>query len=271
MSQTLAGRIAFLTLLPLSIGELKKADKLPHTAEELIFKGSYPRLHHDSIDPPIFAESYIRTYVERDVRDLLKITSLLDFQKFIRLCAARIGQLLEISNLAKDAGVSIQTAKAWLSVLEASYVIFLLQPFYRNLNKRVIKSPKLYFYDTGLACHLLRITSADDVYDHYLKGNLFESMVVSDFYKKQFHNAFAPNVYFWKSKSGLEIDCLLEEGAKLIPVEIKTSQTIQSDKFDHLIKWADLAKTPIERGKIIYGGDEDQVRSQGSIISWKNL
>ncbi|MGC1878721.1 MAG: ATP-binding protein [Rhabdochlamydiaceae bacterium] len=271
VNQTLAGRVALMTLLPLSIEELREAGKLPSSATEAIFQGFYPRVHHHSVDPIIFAESYIRTYVERDVRDIQQITSLLEFQKFMRLCAARIGQLLDLTDLSKDAGISLQTVKSWLSVLEASYIIFLLQPHHTNFNKRLVKMPKLYFYDTSLACNLLRLTNPDDVYDHYLRGGLFESMILSDFLKKRYHHGLPPNVYFWRDKSGHEIDCLLEEGKQLNPIEIKSSATIQMEMFDGLVKWCHWAEIPPGSGTIVYAGEEKQTRQQGNILSWRFL
>lgn len=271
VSQTLAGRIALCTLLPFSIEELRGADKLPATAMEAVFQGFYPRVHHNLLDPVVFAESYVRTYVERDVRDIQQITSLLEFQKFMRLCAARIGQLLDLTDLSKDAGISLATVKAWLSVLEASYIIFLVQPHHVNFNKRIVKTPKLYFYDTALACNLLRITSADDVYSHYLKGGLFESMILSDFLKKRYHHALPPNVYFWRDKLGHEIDCLLEEGSRLNPIEIKSSATLQKEMFEGLAKWCDLAGIETSSGTLVYGGDEKLIRKTGAAVPWKLL
>lgn len=271
LSQTLAGRVALLTLLPFSIEELRDASKLPNTAAEAIFRGFYPRGYHHPIDPVVFAESYIRTYVERDVRDIQQITSLLEFQKFMRLCAARIGQLLDLTDLSKDAGISLVTVKSWLSVLEASYIIFLVQPHHANFNKRLVKMPKLYFYDTSLACNLLRITSADAVYEHYLRGGLFESMILSDYLKKCYHHGLPPNVYFWRDKLGNEVDCLLEEGARLTPIEIKSSATIQSDMFNGLVKWCDLAQISPSSGTIVYAGEEKLERKQGKVLSWKML
>ncbi len=271
VNQTLAGRVALTTLLPLSIEELREASRLPSTAEEAIFQGFYPRVHHHSTDPIVFAESYIRTYVERDVRDMQKIASLLEFQKFMRLCAARIGQLLDLTDLSKDAGISLQTVKSWLSLLEASYIIFLLPPHYANFNKRLVKMPKLYFYDPSLACHLLRLTKPDDVYSHYLRGGLFESMILSDFLKKRFHHALPANVYFWRDKLGNEVDCLLEEGSSLAPFEVKSSATIRSEMFEGLAKWCDLAGIPPASGTVIYAGEERQDREQGKILSWKML
>lgn len=271
LSQTLAGRVALLTLLPFSIEELREASKLPATAAEAIFRGFYPRGYHHFVDPVVFAESYIRTYVERDVRDIQQVTSLLEFQKFMRLCAARIGQLLDLTSLSKDAGISLPTVKSWLSVLEASYIIFLLQPHHVNFNKRLVKMPKLYFYDTSLACHLLRITSADDVYEHYLRGGLFESMILSDLLKKRYHQALPPNIYFWRDKSGHEIDCLIEEGTRLIPMEIKSSATVQPDLFHGLLKWCELAGVPSSTGTLIYAGEENLERKWGQLLSWKSL
>lgn len=271
VSQTLAGRVGLTTLLPLSIEELRNAQALPATAMEAIFRGFYPRVYQDSVDPVVFSESYMRTYVERDVRDIKQITSLTEFQKFLRLCAARIGQLLNLSSLATEAGLSLATVKSWLSVLEASYIIFLLQPHHVNLNKRLVKMPKLYFYDTSLACHLLRITNPDDVYDHYLRGGLFESMIISDLLKKRYHHALPPNAYFWRDKVGNEVDCLLEEDSRIRPIEIKSSATIQSEMFDGLIKWSEWTKTSPEKGVIIYGGDEEQKRTHGHLLPWSLL
>jgi predicted AAA+ superfamily ATPase len=271
VSQTLAGRVALMTLLPLSIEELRESSQLPKTAQEAIFRGFYPRIYHDAIDPVVFAESYMRTYVERDVRDILRITSLLEFQKFMRLCAARIGQLLDLTDLSKDAGISLPTVKSWLSVLEASYIIFLLQPHHTNFNKRLVKMPKLYFYDTSLACNLLRLTNADDVYDHYLRGGLFESMILSDFLKKRYNQGLPPNVYFWRDKLGNEIDGLLEEGRQLTPIEIKSSATLQSEMFDGLVKWCHLAEVNPGSGTLIYAGEESQIRKQGNALPWSLL
>lgn len=271
VNQTLAGRVALMTLLPLSIQEMRQAQILPSTAVQAIFRGSYPRVYAQSADPVIFAESYMRTYVERDVRDIQQITSLLKFQKFMRLCAARIGQLLDLTNLSKEAGISLPTVKAWLSILEASYIIFLLQPHHANFSKRVVKMPKLYFYDTSLACHLLRLTNADDVYDHYLRGGLFESMILSDYLKKRFHHGLPPNVYFWRDKIGNEVDCILEEGSRLTPIEIKSSATIQSEMFEGLNKWCNWAGVDPSLAQVVYAGEENQTRKQGQIVSWKVL
>lgn len=271
VNQTLAGRVAITTLLPLSIEELREAHLLPENASVAIFKGFYPRVHQDHIDAVVFSESYVRTYVERDVRDIRNITSLADFQKFMRLCAGRIGQLLNLTSLATEAGISLATCKSWLSLLEASYIIFFLQPHHVNFNKRLVKMPKLYFYDTALACHLLRLTHCDDVFDHYLRGGLFESMVIADLLKKRYHRGLPPNLYFWRDKMGHEIDCILEERGALTAIEIKSSSTITSEMFEGLHKWAELSQTDIKNGLLIYAGNEEQKRSIGHLLSWKLL
>ena len=271
ISQTLAGRIALTTLLPLSIEELRNAGKLPETAVKAIFQGFYPRVYQNKLDVVVFAESYIRTYIERDVRDVKHVTSLSDFQRFMRLCAARTGQLLNISSLSIESGLSIPTVKAWLSILEATYVIFLLQPHHVNYNKRLVKMPKLYFYDTSLACSLLRLTNADDVYDHYLRGGLFESMILSNILKNRYHRGLPPNAYFWRDKAGTEIDCILEEGSRITPIEIKSSETITAGMFDGLIKWIELSEIDPGIAGLIYGGFDNQERNQIRISSWRSI
>lgn len=270
ISQTLAGRIALTTLLPFSIEELQNANKLPPTATEALFKGFYPRVHNHSLDPVIFYESYSRTYLERDVRDIKNIASLSDFQRFMKLCAGRIGQLLNLSSLATEAGLSLPTVKSWLSILEASYVIFLLQPYHVNFNKRLVKMPKLYFYDSALACSLLNITNPSDVYNYYQRGSLFESMVVSNFLKNRYHRGLPPNLYFWRDKLGNEIDLIIENGSCIEAVEIKSSETINSNLFDGLIKWAHITGNK-ENSTLVYAGSENQIRTPGNVLSWSCL
>lgn len=270
VSQTLAGRVAYMTLLPFSIEELRHANVLPEDFTEALFQGFYPRIYQDHVDPVVFAESYMRTYVERDVRDIKQITSLADFQKFMRLCAGRIGQLLNISSLANEAGLSIPTVKSWISVLEATYVIFLLQPYHENFNKRIVKMPKLYFYDTALAAHLLRLTHAQDIYEHYSRGALFESMVISDLIKSRYHRGVPPHAYFWRDKSGNEVDCLLDQGQKVVPIEIKSAATIHSDMFEGLEKWQKITDSS-DPGILIYAGHESQHRKGFQVLSWRGL
>lgn len=270
INQTLAGRIALFTLLPLSITELRDAKLLPTTIEEFVFKGQYPQIYAYDIDPADAYPDYIRTYVERDIRSLRNITDLSVFQKFIGLCAGRIGQLLNVSSLANDTGISLATAKAWLSLLEASYIIFLLQPYHVNVGKRLVKTPKLYFYDSGLACSVLGIESADQLAQHYLRGGLVETVIISELFKERYNQGRMPRLYFWRDKLGHEIDCLAISGTKQIPMEIKAGKTVSNDYFDGLNYWYDLFNTKHD-GIVFYAGNENQQRSAGKLVSWSSI
>lgn len=271
ISQTLAGRIALTTLLPLSLGELQDASLLSNDLESTLFQGFYPSVYAKKMEAADWIPNYIQTYVERDVRDLKQITDLILFQKFIQLCAGRIGQILDLTSIGNDCGISAHTVRSWLSVLEASYIIFLLQPHYKNFSKRLIKSPKLYFYDSGIACHLLSIRSPKDLFTHYLRGGIFESMILSDLLKQRYNAGLASNLYFWRDKSGHEVDCILEEGESLVPIEIKSGETLSADFFASLVKWNQLAERDPARSYVVYGGSEQQIRSQGTAIGWRQL
>ncbi len=270
ISQSLAGRVALLTLLPLSIKELKDATLLTDDSDVSIFKGGYPDIFSRNILPAEFYPNYTKTYVERDVRQLTNVSNLSDFQKFMGLCAGRIGQILNISSLADSCSISVSTAKSWLSILEASYIIYLIQPHSQNFNKRLIKSPKLYFYDTGLACWLLKIGSIEQLSEHYLRGGLFESLIISEFYKAFYNNGKEPSIYFWRDSHGREVDCLLDYGTRLIPIEIKSGRTINQRFFDGLGYWCDIAQINPENGYVVYGGTQEQSRSSGNVVSWQN-
>jgi len=271
INQTLAGRIALITLLPLSLEELKENSILTSSIEETLFKGFYPSLFARKIDLNDWMLSYIQTYIERDVRNIKQITDLSIFQKFLKLCAGRVGQLLDLTSIGNDCGISANTVRSWISVLEATYVIFLLHPHYKNFSKRLIKSPKLYFYDVGIACHLLSIQSPNELITHYLRGGLFESMILSEIIKQRFNAGSLPNIYFWRDKSGIEIDCILEKGSNLIPIEIKSAETINQDFFSNIVKWNLLSKNDPSNSFVIYGGDEKQIRSQATALSWHQL
>jgi len=275
ITQSLAGRVAMITLLPLSISELTKAGMLPDSYEELIVRGEYPRIYKtNSLLPQEWYPSYIKNYVERDVRQIVNIENLNAFQQFVGLCAGRIGQLLNLSSLGNDCGISHTTARAWLSLLEASYIIFLLQPYYVNFSKRIIKSPKIYFYDTGLACSLLRINSADQLKEHYLRGGLFESLMVSELIKNRYNKAQEPNIYFWRDSQGNEIDVLIEKANSYIPVEIKSGYTVSSNFFKSFEYWQGITQESpkkAEKGIIVYAGNDEQERMQGKVINWKNI
>lgn len=271
ISQTLAGRTAVLRLLPFSIAELQPNVPPFEQYESLIFKGGYPRLYDRDIPPTDFYPSYIQTYVERDVRLVKNIGDVNAFIQFTQLCAGRIGQLLNYTALANDAGVSPNTAKAWLSVLESSYILYRLQPFHRNFNKRLVKSPKLYFYDTGLACSLLGLRDESQVNLHYMKGALFEDLVITEFVKRNFHCGEYHLPYFWQDRYGREIDCLLVEGENITPVEIKSGKTMTEGYFDNLGYWRQLTGRAEKQGYVVYGGDQSMQTSAGAFISWRHL
>ena len=269
ISQSLAGRVAYLQLLPFSLSELKHSVEIAD-GDEMIFKGLYPPVYDRGIPPDKWFQNYIRTYIERDVRQLKNISNLSVFEKFIRLCAGRCGQLLNLSSLAIETGVDHKTIASWIGVLESSFIIHLLRPHHQSFNKRLVKMPKLYFYDTGLVCSLLSIRSKEQVREHPLRGNLFENFIVGELIKERFNRGLLSNLYFWRDNSGNEIDVILDEAGSLYPIEIKSGKTITSDYFKGLLFWNKLI--PDVGGSVIYGGDTDQNRSNGmQVISWLNL
>jgi len=270
ISQSLAGRVAILTLLPLSINERKENKLLTNNSSSSIYYGGYPRIFEQGLMPSEWYPQYILNYIERDVRQIANVGDISAFQRFIKLCAGRIGQLLNISSLASDCGISPNTAKSWLSILEASYIVFLLQPHFKNFNKRLMKSPKLYFYDTGIACNLLELKSEEAVASHYLRGGLFESMIISDLMKGYYNQGERSSLYFWRDSHGNEVDCIIDKGIELIPIEIKAGETIDLSYFKGLDYWNNLAKSDLENGYVIYAGNENQSRSKGNIVSWVN-
>lgn len=270
ITQTLAGRMAVLTLLPLSISELESADLLPAKFETLIHKGSYPRAHAEKVSIERLYSNYLRLYVERDVRQIRNVSDLSTFQKFMKLCAGRIGQELNLTALGNDCGINHNTAKAWISLLEASYVLFLLYPFYKNFGKRLVKSPKLYFIDTGIACSLLKITSAEQITDHYLRGSLFESLIMSDFLKQQYNREQQPNIYFWRDQGQHEIDCIVDEQPYPAAVEIKSGKTIATDFFKELEYWKNITENAKGSSYLIYGGTESQPWPQAKVLGWQS-
>jgi hypothetical protein len=263
ISQSLAGRVGYLYLLPLSINELPK-HKL--SVNEQIHKGFYPAIYEQEgqTDVSKYYLNYIRTYIERDVRLIRNVTDLYAFERFLRLCAGRTGQMLNMNSLAVETGVDNKTIGAWLSVLEASFVVFRLQPYHRNYNKRMVKMPKLYFYDTGVASALLGIENPDQLALHPFRGGLFENMVVVDFLKSRYNKGKPNNLYFWRDSLGTEIDLLVEQANSLLPIEIKSGQTITDDYFKSMSAW--LRISGMEKGWVIYAGDEKQVRSNGITV-----
>ncbi len=271
ISQSLAGRVARISLLPFSFVELQNAKREPRRVSEMLFKGSYPPVYDRKIEPGIWYDNYVSTYLERDVRQLINVRDLATFQRFLKMCAARSGQLLNLSMMANDCGITHNTAKAWISVLEASYIVHLLKPHHKNFNKRLIKSQKLYFYDSGLAAWLQNIQTIDQLDIHPARGHLFETWVVSEVLKERFNRGFSSNVFFWRDSSGNEIDLIIEEGSLLQPVEIKSGRTIAGDFFNNLDKYMNLAGDRATHPALIYGGKDNHERGGIRVVSWQNI
>ena len=271
ISQTLAGRVGVLTLLPFSLTELKTAGLLKKGFEQTGFTGFYPRIFDKKIPAALFYPSYLQTYVQRDVLQLIKIADISLFTKFIRLIAGRVGQLINFSTLASDVGVAVNTIKAWISVLEASYIILLLKPHHQNFTKRLVQQPKIYFYDTGLLCYLLGIENAKQVDTHFARGHIFENLVLIDLLKNKLNNGQQGNLYFWRDKNGKEVDCIIESEGKFWPVEIKSSQTKSIHFFDGLNYYRSLAKLKSKQSFVVYAGKEKLITKNGFLIPWDSM
>jgi len=270
ISQSLAGRVSLFNLLPFSFQEIHSKFPIAENYLPTLFKGAYPRLYDQSLEPYEWYPSYIQSYIERDVRQILNVKDINKFQTFVKLCAGRIGQLFNASSIATEIGVDYKTVQSWLSILEASFIIFLLPPYYKNFNKRLVKSPKLYFYDTGLACSLLGIHSAEDLLTHFLKGELFESFIMAELFKQKYHKNLQIDFYYWRDNAGHELDCLIEDGVQLHAVEIKSGTTIHPDFFKGLNFWQQLTGAEAKNCFLVYGGQDEQQRSQGHILGWNN-
>lgn len=282
VGQTLAGRAAVLELLPFSVAELAGRDglapadlgdpaRLPAAAaigtlDDLLFAGLFPPIHDRGLEPQVWLESYVRTYVERDVRTLGGIGDLDTFTRFLALCAGRSGQLLNLSSLGADAGVSHTTARAWLSILRASYVLELLPPHHESFNKRVVKTPKLHFLDVGLLCHLLGIREAGQIRTHPLRGAIFETFVVSELRKLFLHHAQRPPLFFFRDTNGREVDVIVDLGTTRLPVEVKVGETIATDALRGLDQYLGLSGGV--RGVLVWGGNECYVRGRHLLRAW---
>lgn len=287
ISQSLAGRSAILHLLPLSLSELEgrspfPLDKLGHDLPEgrqespsdvmeVLWRGFYPRIHDKGLDPATWYSGYYQTYVERDVREVINVGDLESFGRFVRLCAGRNGQLLNLTSLGNDCGIAHTTASRWLSILEASFLIRLLRPYHANFGKRLIKSPKLYFLDTGLLCYLLRIQSPEDLRLHASRGPIFESFVISELLKNFLHQGREPDLYFWRDSSGHEIDAVIDRGRDRLAVEIKSAQTVVPDFFTGIDFWRNLLGDPEAPAALIHGGERSYRRSGVAVYSWRSL
>jgi predicted AAA+ superfamily ATPase len=267
ISQSLAGRVGILSLLPFSLGELAKAGRLPQTAKEWMFTGSYPRIFSAGIPPQDFFPSYITTYVERDVRAEINIHDLEKFRRFLAICAACTGSPVNLSKIGSDVSADARTIHSWLSILEESYIIFRLAPYYRNLGNRYVKTPKLYFYDTGLLCALLRFSHADELDLHEMKGHIFEAAVISEIAKQRFNAGKGPNLYYWRDSGSQnrEIDLLEETAAGLVLTEIKSSQTANKDYVKNLLQYEAAEK------RVIYDGPDIGCYSGVRFINWRSM
>lgn len=271
INQSLAGRTAILKLLPFSHTEMKQGGILPSSIDEEIFKGNYPRLYDKNIAPSDYYPFYVQTYIERDVRLMKNIGNLSKFIRFIKLCAGRIGQLLNLSSLANECGVAVSTISAWISVLEASYVCYLLKPDYNNYAKRLVKTPKIYFYDTGQACSLLDIRTSEQVSTHFLRGGLFENMVINEFIKSSYNRGEEPSLTFWRDSTGNEVDLLQYVNGKPYAYEIKSGATFSPDFFKGISKWAKLSGANSDQCFTVYNGDNNMQTSSGKLIKWPEL
>lgn len=275
ISQSLAGRVASFKLLPFSMSELQNSTEYGTALDQLsldkfLLRGSYPPIYDRKPNTSLWYGNYIQTYVERDVRTLLNVSDLSTFQRFIRLCAARTGQLLNFSEIGEQAGVSHNTIKSWISILETSCILFLLKPFHKNFSKRLVKTPKLYFYDTGLLCWLLSIKDPTQLNLHPMRGSIFESFIITEILKSKFNRGEENNLYFWRDQNGNEIDLLIEEGIDPVPVEIKSSMTFKSEYCKQIQKWESISGSS-SQPILIYGGDESFQYQNCDIRSWRKL
>ena len=282
ISQSLAGRSAILRLLPFSLAELLKrktqpywqSDRLKHTNPpgnnlyNYIFNGFYPRIYDKKLDPRQWYRDYFETYATRDVRSLINVGDLRSFEQFLRLLAGRSGQLLNLSSLGNDSGISHTTAKRWISILETSYLIYVLPPYFKNFRKRIIKSPKIYFLDTGLLCFLLRINNPKEIATHPQRGAIFETLIFSELYKNFSHQGLEPPLYFWRDRGGSEIDFLIDHGTHALPIEAKAGKTISPDFLNTMNSWLDLPGNEQKEGALIYAGDSFSKRQKIQIVPW---
>lgn len=268
ISQSLAGRVGITKLLPFSIHELSGSKQ---SLNKQIFMGSYPRIYDQNIRPEVFYKNYISTYIEKDIRQIKQVTKLDLFMKFMRLLAGRTGQELNLSTISEECGVSHNTISAWVSILEASFLVYKLKPFHKNYNKRLVKNSKIYFTDTGLVCSLLGIRKPEELDYHFLKGSIFETLVVSEFIKNNYNTGENFDLYFWRDNHKKEIDLIIDFGIKKYGIEIKRSETIQEKYFSGLSYWMNLSETESKNMFLIYGGTDNYVRNEMNVTGWDNI
>lgn len=269
VSQSLAGRTSLLKLLPLSLLEMRNS-KIEDSLVEVILKGGYPKIYKENLPVSNAYSSYFQTYVERDVRQILQIKDIILFERFIKLIASRIGQLINYASLATDVGVSAVTIKEWVSVLEATYIIVRLEPYFENFGKRAIKSPKIYFTDTGLACYLLGIDTTEQLEKDSKYGNLFENWVVLELMKARYNQALDPRLYFYRDVTGKEVDLLFQKGSQLVPIEIKSSKTFSPSFFNGLKYFHEATPKKAMDGVVIYGGSKTQKIENFHLLTAEN-
>ena len=287
ISQSLAGRCAVHHLLPFSRSELlgknptdpeniaqwphEKTDETTDKLLNVLWTGSYPRIHDKGIPPHQWLASYVQTYIERDVRSIVNVSDIETFARFVRLCAGRSGQILNLQSLGNDCGIDSKTAKRWLCILETSFIIKLLRPYHKNFNKRLIKSPKLYFIDSGLLCYLLGINKPEELLSHSSRGAIFESWVIAELYKSYYHAGKQPGMYYFRDSNDNEIDLLVDSGSKVLPIEIKSGQTINTDFFKGLEYWRKLTGLLDSPAALIYGGDNATCFKGVTVLPWYML
>lgn len=270
ISQSLAGRTALLKLFPFSISELQQAG-LDFSLDEYLLNGFFPRIYKDQLNPTKAYRNYLQTYVERDVRQLSNIRDLSTFQHFVRLCAGRIGQVLNIHSLSNDLGISSHTVKHWLSILEASFVIILLQPYFENFGKRTIKSPKLYFSDVGLVTYLLGIENLTQLVRDPLRGHLVENLVILELLKARFNQGLDPQLYYYRDSYHNEVDVIYKSANQLIPFEIKAAKTMTKDFFKGLNYWKQLVPERCTNGYLVYAGEQEQTIGDIQVLNYKHV
>lgn len=264
--QSLKGKVALLNLMPLSFAELPPVGELA----ERIINGGYPGRTGSGVEAFEWASNYIETFMERDLKSIVQVSDLRIFRQFLVMLAAQCGQILNLSSLGVALGISHNTAKAWIAALERSFIVFRLQPYQRDYGKRIVKTPKIFFVDTSLACALLRIRDAQSLQNHVAMGGLFENLIIAEYFKTSKHSPGGPELFFWRHHGGIEVDCILEAAGTLYPVEIKATSTVRPEFFAGLRKFCDLTGTPPSSASIVYGGDEELVFGDMRASGWRN-
>ena len=271
ITQSLAGRVAILRLFPFDIQELNSVNWLNPDYLGNLIRGFYPAIYDRNIPSRTFYSNYVQTYIQRDVSELISIKDIRLFQNFLSLCATRAGQLLNLNALAIECGISQPTARSWISALENSYILFTLQPLHENFSKRIVKTPKLYFHDTGLLCYLLKINKADQILTHPLKGSLFENMMIAEYVKRMYHKNIIQDIWFWRDAAGHEVDLIVQDGQTLNLIEFKSTQTVMSDLFKGLQYFEQHSKKDKLTKTLVYTGTDFQKRTIADILPWKEF